>query len=64
MNSDYPFQATLGRTHEVFALCFLQRPPSDVIRQGALDCQRHTPGLRTCRPPLISFLQWRGYRQL
>jgi hypothetical protein len=28
-NSDYPFQATLDRTHEIF--CFLQRPPPDIV---------------------------------
>jgi len=24
-----------------------------LLRQDAPECQRHTPGLQTCRPPLI-----------
>jgi hypothetical protein len=76
MNSDYLFRQRcaaltgtnlLGQTREVFVSSFfvlLQPAASDTIRQGALNCQRHTPGLRTCRPPLVNFLQWRGSTSL
>jgi len=36
----------------------------DVIATRRTGYPRHTPGLRTCRPPLASFLQWRGWPQL
>ena len=52
-NSDYPFQTTLGPTHELFR-CF-RRAPLDVFEIGTLDRQRPTPGLRTCRPPCVNF---------
>jgi hypothetical protein len=35
-----------------------------VTEIGALDCPRHTPGLRTCRPPLVSYLQWCGSKNI
>src|ERR1039458_4600155 len=63
MNSDSPISGNAGPYSRGLRLG-LAFPATAAVRQGALDCQRHTPGLRTCRPPLISFLQWRGSSQL